>query len=101
MYSELLGCLEDHASLLRAMGNLEAAVRLCGAADAWRRLLALPRTPRAERKWADGVSALRAALGDDEFRRAWADGEGWEARDAVRWALSAEAASTPAAIALA
>ena len=38
MYSELLGCLEDHASLLRAMGNLEAAVRLCGAADAWRRL---------------------------------------------------------------
>jgi predicted ATPase/class 3 adenylate cyclase len=93
MYSELLGCLEDHASLLRAMGNLEAAARLCGAADAWRRLLALPRTPRAERKWADGVSTLRAALGDAEFRRAWTDGEGWEARDAVRWALSAGAAA--------
>jgi predicted ATPase/class 3 adenylate cyclase len=98
MYSELLGCLEDHASLLKATGNLPGAVRLCAASEARRRLLSLRRSPRSEKRWNQDLELLRAALGDAEFEQAWAKGRDWEAGEAVSWALS-EAFAAPLAVA--
>ena len=95
----MLGCLEDYATLRRSLGKLEAAVRLCATSDTRRKLLAAPRAPRAERRWREGLSALRAGLGDAAFERAWSEGTDWEVGDAVRWVVTSEASISPEAVA--
>ncbi len=92
MYAELIGCLEDHAALFQTSGNAGVAARLYAAAEAARKLHALPRTPRQERRWTEGIAATRSALDGADFQRAWSEGESWQANDAVQCALTAEIA---------
>jgi tetratricopeptide (TPR) repeat protein len=92
MYAELIGCLEDHAALFQTSGNAGVATRLYAAAEAARRLHALPRTPREEQRWTDGVAATRSAMERADFQRGWSEGESWQANDAVQCALTAEIA---------
>ena len=99
MFAELLGCLDDYAALLQSLGDADAAARLSAASDAPRRRLGLPRPPRAEQRWNAGIVALRSALDEATFDRAWSEGEAWEPRDAVRWALSSLSTSTETALA--
>ena len=87
MNAETLGCLEDHARLVRSLGFAEDAVRLYAAAAAVREKLVLPRPPRSDRRWRDDVEAVRHALGP-AFDAAWAEGQRWEIKEAVRHALA-------------
>jgi len=93
MYAELIGCLEDHAALFQTAGNAGVSARLYGAADAARKLYALPRPPRQQQRWTAGVAATRSALTDADFQRAWSEGESWQTNDAVQCALTAEVAA--------
>ena len=99
MFAELLGCLEDHAVLAMKRGDAASAAGLMAASDARRRKLSLPRAPRGERRWNDAIATVRAKLGETAFQRAWAEGEAWDVRDAVEWALSPIAVSAEAAFA--
>ena len=92
MYAELLGCLDDHAALHQSSGSAAAAARLYAAAEASRKVLAVPRSPGQERRWKESVAAVRSAMGNADFQQAWFEGESWEAGDAVRWALTVEIA---------
>ncbi len=89
MFSELLGCLEDYAELVKVLGHAEDAVRLCGAIEASRDRLALSQAPRSEQQWKVRLVAERAALGQVEFDSAWNEGQSWELQEAVQFARSA------------
>ena len=93
MRAEVLGCLEDHASLARACGLAEEAARLHAAVASQRERLNLTRSPRSERHWCDAVAATRSDLGEAAFDAAWSQGRAWELDEAVRRAL---ALATPA-----
>ncbi len=99
MFAELLGCLEDHAALQQSLGNHEPATRLYAASERQRQALGLPRSPRAQQRWDAAIAAQRAALGENDYARAWTEGEGWEVRDAVGAALSAVPMPAEAAVA--
>jgi predicted ATPase/class 3 adenylate cyclase len=88
MWEELIGCLEDHALLALAEGRASAAASLAAAAAAPRGRLGLQRTPRAERRWEECVSAIRSALGAAEFESAWDRGTEWQIDAAVQCAES-------------
>ena len=49
MFAEMLGCLEDLATLAQALGNHSSCVRILAAAQVRRERLGLPRTPKIER----------------------------------------------------
>jgi tetratricopeptide (TPR) repeat protein len=89
MRSELVGCLEDHASLALLAGAPDDAVRLCGAATRSRERLGLVRLPRAEARRQSELGMMRELLGDAAFNVAWSQGQAWEIDDAVRHALGA------------
>ncbi len=92
MYTELIECLEVLAALFQTSGNAPVSAQLYAAAGAARKLHVLPRTPRQERRWTEGVAATRSAMDVAEFHRAWSEGESWQANDAVQCALTAEIA---------
>jgi predicted ATPase len=94
MFAELLGCLEDHAALMLALGKPESAARLGAALEIARKRLALPRQSKAAQTWSDVLTACRGSMGDAAFQQAWVEGETWELRDAVGRALSASDTST-------
>jgi len=86
MRGELLGCLEDHARLARRLGSPLEAIRLFAAAAAAREKLMVPRPPRNEQRWRDGVEALRQEAGA-AFDPAWTEGREWEIQEAINRAL--------------
>ena len=88
MNAEILGCLEDQASLARGRGEAEAAARLLGAAQAHRERLDLARPPRSQQRWRDEVAATRGQLDAAAFDAAWSAGRQWELREAVKRALA-------------
>jgi predicted ATPase/class 3 adenylate cyclase len=92
MYVELVGCLEDFATMLRLSGSGAAAAKIYAAAETARKLLVLPRNPRQAQKWDDSVAATRVALDGAEFQRAWSEGESWQTSYAVQYALTSEIA---------
>lgn len=70
----IAACLEGLAAAAGAVGQLEQAARLFGAAEALRESLGAS-LPPAERADHDRQSAaVRAALGQPEFAAAWAQG---------------------------
>ena len=76
--------LEGLAGTAVAQGAFERAVVLLGAADAVRDELGAP-LPPAERPAHDkDLAAARAALSEDAFARAWAEGRAMPLEDAVR-----------------
>jgi len=88
MREELLGCLEDHATLAHLDGRADAAVRLAAAADAARERLPLARSPRSERRWQQQLAALRLATTGTAFDAAWHEGRDCQIDHAVRSALT-------------
>jgi predicted ATPase/class 3 adenylate cyclase len=98
MFAELLGCLEDYAALAQAVGSKRSSVRIHASAQLGRERLALPRTPKVERRWREAVAQLRHDLGDAEFDKEWSAGQSWELGDTVRWALTWEFESPVAAV---
>jgi predicted ATPase/class 3 adenylate cyclase len=88
MFSELLGCLEDHAALFNAFGRPEDAVRVCGAVEAARERLALPRPPRGAPRWKDLLADIRDAMGSERFERALGAGANLELQEVVGFVQS-------------
>jgi tetratricopeptide (TPR) repeat protein len=88
MNAELLGCLEDYATLLRVRGDVADAVRLCGTIDAARGRLTVPRRPRYVSGWEGELVTARAALGDEAFEAAWTSGAERLLEDAIESALA-------------
>ncbi len=88
MHAEILGCIEDHAALLRSLGIVGEAVRICAAAAAARERLMVVRPVRSVRRWEDGIAAARTAIGDAAFDAAWRDGQAWSLDMAIRRALA-------------
>ncbi len=88
MREELLGCLEDHASLARTQAVSDLAVRLAAAAATARQRLNLIRSPRAERRWKAQLDSLRETVTSTAFDVAWSEGQTWPVDHAVRMALS-------------
>jgi hypothetical protein len=66
----------------------EAAARLFGAADAIREGLAMPLSPDEQEDIEAIMTGPRAALGDDAFSAAWADGRSLSQEAALDEALS-------------
>lgn len=81
--------LESLAGLRRAQGESGVAARLFGAAEALREAMGYPRPPRDREEHQLNVPALGAALGEDAFAAAWAEGRAMTWEEAVAFALSA------------
>ena len=88
MRAELLGCLEDHATLARSVGSVEEAVHQYATATIVRERLGLVRPPRNEQRVQAEFAAMRELLGAAAFEAAWADGQRRELQEAIRCALS-------------
>jgi hypothetical protein len=93
MREELLGCLEDHASLHATEGQFAVAARLAASAAAMRDRLALVRSPRTQARWEAGLAVLREALKGAAFDELWNEGQRWESGEAVHAALAPAAAT--------
>ena len=91
MHEELLGCLEDHAALFQAVGDGDGAARLFAAAEISRARLAVPRSPRSERRVRNHIAAVRAGLGITRFDAAWSAGSVTEIGGAFALALTVAA----------
>ena len=78
MREELLGCLEDHASLVALEGMADLAARLAAAVDILRDRLKLRRSARGERRWQATLQTVRETLGASDFQEAWDTGAGWQ-----------------------
>lgn len=79
---DVLECLAG----LAGDGGHAAAVRLCGAADAVRQRIGSVRFVLYQAGYDATVSALRTAMGDHDFDRAWAEGAALSTMEAVAYA---------------
>jgi tetratricopeptide (TPR) repeat protein len=70
----IAGCLQELAVIGMAQGQARETARLLGAASLLREAMgvALPLSRRVE--WEESVAAARAALGEQRFAAAWAEG---------------------------
>ena len=94
MWDELLGCLEDHASLMHREGAAVLAVQVCAVAAKMRQRLNLTRAPSIEKRWQSQLQGLREALAGQAFAGAWSAGlDQREVDDAVRFSLAVPAAA--------
>lgn len=83
----MLDCLEAFADLALDEGHAARATTLAAACASARDALGIPLAPRYERRRASMRSALREALGDEAFRRRWAEGACLALDDVARLAL--------------
>ncbi len=85
--------LGDVAMVVVALGQPLRAARLGGAGEALREALGMPLAPaeRSDYDWA--VGAMRAALGEEAFAAAWAEGRALPLEEAVALALEGQAAA--------
>src|SRR5262249_21613420 len=81
----VLRCLEGTAQFAVAEGETEAAARLVGAAEHLHGVHRVPLSP-VDRRDYDVVPGLRAALGEEMFAAAWAQGQAMSLDEAVRYA---------------
>jgi len=77
--------LEALAALDAVTGRDQDAVRMLAASDRARRALGYPRRPTDHPAHLAAIAALRARLGDDHFKEAWAAGAGLSLDDAVSY----------------
>jgi tetratricopeptide (TPR) repeat protein len=89
MRTELLSCLEDHASLAGALGSSVRAVQLASAASTMRARRSLPRAPRDEQRWQAECESLRQGLSPEAHAAAMIEGEMWDLESAMSSALAA------------
>ena len=78
---------ESLAWIARVDGDHGRAVRLLGAADALRRALGRPITRELRKGRDEDRAVARAALGQDAFETAWAEGRAMTLEQAVAYAL--------------
>jgi hypothetical protein len=71
----IVECVEGLAGIAQAMGELEQAAELFGAASAARSALGVPLPPVDQPAIDEKVSSLRSALGEASFQRAWSLGQ--------------------------
>jgi predicted ATPase/class 3 adenylate cyclase len=95
MREELLGCLEDFASLAQAQGLTDVAVRLAAASAASRHRLNLIRRARGKLRWQAQLDSLRQATTSTAFATAWDDGQTYPLEHAVRIASSMSGTHRP------
>lgn len=79
---DILECLATSAV---AVGSFDEAARLLGAVDAVRGRMGAARFSVHQANYEAVVATVRAALGDDEFDRAWADGAGLPTEEAIAY----------------
>jgi predicted ATPase/class 3 adenylate cyclase len=93
--SGIAACLEGLAGLAGAQGRQERAALLFGAAEALRESISWPvkHFERAGYERLADLNAIRAGLGEEAFRVAWAEGRVMPLEQAVAYAL--EAGSPP------
>lgn len=75
-------------ALARQLGPQPEAIRLFGAAQAWRSAMGLAVAGYRQPAYAAAVTAGRHALGEGEFAARWAVGSGWPPEQAVAAALT-------------
>jgi predicted ATPase/DNA-binding SARP family transcriptional activator len=74
--------------LARQLGPLPDAVRLHGAAKAWRSVMGVPVPTYRRSTYEASVAAARVALGEAQFATLWAEGALWSPERAVAVALT-------------
>jgi predicted ATPase/class 3 adenylate cyclase len=80
-------CLERLAAVQNSEGDPASAARLFGAAEAMRDGLHSPNRGDAFPEHAQVIEAIRGALGEDAFHRAWAAGRAMTLEQALDYAL--------------
>ena len=88
MRAELLGCLEDYATLERSIGSVEQAVRHYATVTIGRERLGLAWPPRNEQRLRAEIEEVRNSLGDAAFEAAWSEGQRCEIEESIRRALT-------------
>jgi hypothetical protein len=81
--------LEGFARLATAGDQPARGAALWAAADALRQALGTPRPPRDQADSVSSIGALRAALGEEAFAAAWAEGRTLPLEAAIQLALDA------------
>jgi non-specific serine/threonine protein kinase len=79
--------VEGLAKVAGLAGQPERAARLFGAAQALRERLGTPRPPVERADYERNLDAVRAALDEDAFTAAWADGQAMTTEQAITYAL--------------
>jgi tetratricopeptide (TPR) repeat protein len=89
--------LESLGWVAAARGQPQRAARLGGAAGALREALGAPLWPEQRAGHDRAVRAMRAALGEDAFTGAWAEGQALTLEQAIALALERGEATAPGA----
>jgi tetratricopeptide (TPR) repeat protein len=80
----------ERLAWLTASGWPQRAAQLGGAADALRASLGMPLAPALSASHAAALETMRAALGEEAFAVAWAEGRALTLEDAVALALTGQ-----------
>jgi hypothetical protein len=75
------------AGPLAALGRPKAAARLLGASNAQLETLGADQQPADQFEIKKFIEDVRALLGDDEFSKAWAEGQKMTTQEAAQYAL--------------
>ncbi len=78
--------LEVLAKLAAIAGSHREAARLFGAAEALRRVTGEVRFPNFDADYDAAIAELRAAMGDNDFEQAWAEGAALSVDEAIAYA---------------
>lgn len=81
-------CLEGLASLETALGDYLKAVRLFAASEVLRESVGVPLHPDERASLLEQVEAARGSLGEEEFQRAWKEGQSMAIAEAVEYATA-------------
>jgi predicted ATPase/DNA-binding SARP family transcriptional activator len=87
--------LEGLVAVAAAQGQPERAARLFGAAKALREEIGVPLLPSDRTDYDRDVAAARAALGEEAFTAAWAEGRAMSLNQAIAYALADGSDDTP------
>jgi non-specific serine/threonine protein kinase len=79
--------LEAMGLAAAALGKSEHAVRLWGAASAWRQAINEPLPPTYQRDYAASITQARTQLGEDVYASAWSEGRAMSPEQAIALAL--------------
>ncbi len=79
--------LEGLAGAVGGLAQPQRAARLFGAASTARTVLGTPRPPAEGAAYDRHVAAVRVALGEEEFARAWAEGQAMTLEQAIAYAI--------------
>ncbi|NMB87075.1 MAG: XRE family transcriptional regulator [Chloroflexi bacterium] len=79
--------LEALGLVAAALGDMKRAVRLWGAASAWRQAINEPLSLIYQRDYATSVTQARTQLGEEVYASAWSEGQAMSPEQAIALAL--------------